>query len=47
MTQILERLRNAWEELNDREKRLVGSLGVIAACFILGFPFASLSYRWQ
>jgi type II secretory pathway component PulM len=38
MNQILERLRNAWEELNDREKRLVGTLGVIAACFILGFP---------
>jgi hypothetical protein len=38
MNQLLERLRTAWEELNDREKRLVGSLGVIAACFILGFP---------
>jgi hypothetical protein len=38
MNQLLERLRNAWDALNDREKRLVGTLAVIAAGFILGFP---------
>ena len=38
MTQLLERLRSAWDALNDREKRLVGVLGVLASCFVLGFP---------
>jgi hypothetical protein len=38
MNQLLERMRNAWDALNDREKRLVGALIVVFAGFILGFP---------
>jgi type II secretory pathway component PulM len=38
MNQLLERLRGAWEALNDREKSLVGALGLLLALFVLGFP---------
>jgi hypothetical protein len=38
MGQLLERMRTAWEALNDREKGLVAMLAVVAAVFVLGFP---------
>jgi hypothetical protein len=38
MTQLLERMRSAWEALNDREKSLVAVLGLVFAIFVLGFP---------
>ncbi|MGD8859808.1 MAG: type II secretion system protein GspM [Myxococcales bacterium] len=38
MDALLDRLRQAWENLNDRERRMVAVLGVLLAAFILGFP---------
>jgi type II secretory pathway component PulM len=38
INQWLDRVRGAWDDLNDRERRLVAALGVAAAVFILGFP---------
>jgi hypothetical protein len=38
MTSLLDRLRGAWDDLNDRERRLVSVLGAIAVAFVLGFP---------
>jgi hypothetical protein len=38
MTQWLEQLRGMWDDLNDREKRLVGALAVVLAAGILAFP---------
>jgi type II secretory pathway component PulM len=38
MTGLLDRMRGAWDDLNDRERRLVGTMGVAAAVFLLGFP---------
>src|ERR1051326_5426685 len=38
MRDFLDRLRGAWDELNDREKRLVGALGIVLAAFVLGLP---------
>jgi hypothetical protein len=38
MTGLLERIRGAWDDLNDRERRLVGTLAVAGAIFLLGFP---------
>jgi type II secretory pathway component PulM len=35
---LLERLRETWEALNDRERLLVGGLGAVMAVFLLGFP---------
>jgi hypothetical protein len=35
---LLERLRETWEALNERERLLVGGLGAVAAVFLLGFP---------
>jgi hypothetical protein len=34
----LERLRETWEGLNDRERMLVGGLGLLLCMFLLGFP---------
>jgi hypothetical protein len=34
----LERLRETWEGLNDRERMLVGGLGLLFCMFLLGFP---------
>lgn len=38
MDELLERLRLFWDGLNDRERRLVGALGIIVAAFALCFP---------
>jgi hypothetical protein len=38
MTRWFDRMRGAWDDLNDRERRLVGTLGVALAVFLLGFP---------
>jgi len=38
MTRLLDRLRGAWDDLNDRERRLVGALGTVLIAFVLGFP---------
>jgi type II secretory pathway component PulM len=38
MSQLLDRLRGIWDELNDREQRMVGALAVLAAICILAFP---------
>lgn len=38
MIALLERLRETWEALNERERLLVGGLGAVAAVFLLGFP---------
>jgi hypothetical protein len=38
MNSLLDRLRGAWDDLNDRERRLVSVLGAIAVAFVLGFP---------
>lgn len=38
MTALFERLRDTWERLNERERMLVGGLGVVLAVFLLGFP---------
>jgi type II secretory pathway component PulM len=38
MNELLERLRGIWEGLNDREKRMVVVLGVIAAGGLLALP---------
>jgi hypothetical protein len=38
INQWLDRVRGAWDDLNDRERRLVGVLAVAAAVFVLGFP---------
>jgi hypothetical protein len=35
---LLDRLRETWEALNERERLLVGGLGAVAAVFLLGFP---------
>jgi len=35
---LLERLRETWEALNERERMLVGGLGAVLALFLLGFP---------
>jgi type II secretory pathway component PulM len=34
----LERLRETWEGFNDRERMLVGGLGLLLCMFLLGFP---------
>jgi DNA helicase IV len=34
----LERLRETWEGFNDRERMLVGGLGLLLCAFLLGFP---------
>jgi DNA helicase IV len=33
-----ERLRETWEGFNDRERMLVGGLGLLLCAFLLGFP---------
>src|ERR1051326_9132923 len=38
MRDFLDRLRGAWDELNDREKRLVGAPGIVLGLFVLGLP---------
>jgi type II secretory pathway component PulM len=38
MTRLLDRLRGAWDDLNDRERRLLSVLGAVAVAFVLGFP---------
>jgi len=38
MTDLLEGLRSRWAALNDRERRLLGMLGAVAAAFMLAFP---------
>jgi hypothetical protein len=38
MDALLDRVREAWENLNDRERRMVAFLGVLLVVFILGFP---------
>jgi hypothetical protein len=38
MMGLLDRIRGAWDDLNDRERRLVGTLAVAGAVFLLGFP---------
>jgi hypothetical protein len=38
MNGVLDRMRQSWEDLNDRERRLLLALGVGVAVFLLGFP---------
>lgn len=38
MSEWLEQLRGMWDDLNDREKRLVAALGVVLVGGILAFP---------
>ena len=38
MRDLLERLRNVWEGLNERERRLFAVLGALFSAFLLGFP---------
>lgn len=38
MNGLLDRVRGAWDDLNDRERRLVTVLAAVAVAFILGFP---------
>jgi type II secretory pathway component PulM len=38
MSQLLDRLREIWDELNDREQRMVGALGALAAICLVTFP---------
>lgn len=38
MNRLLDRLRAIWDDLNDRERRLFGTLGVVLVAFVLGFP---------
>ncbi len=38
MNALLERARGMWDDLNDREKRMVAVLGVVATVCVLGFP---------
>lgn len=35
---FLDRMRSAWDDLNDRERRMVLALGVLGGVFLLGFP---------
>ena len=34
----LDRMRAAWDDLNDRERRMLGMLAAVAVAFVLGFP---------
>lgn len=38
MIGLLDRIRQTWEDFNDRERRLLTALGVAFAMFVLGFP---------
>lgn len=38
MNRLLDRIRLKWDDLNDRERRLLSVLGVAFAAFLLGFP---------
>lgn len=38
MRSALERMRETWEGFNDRERMLVGGLGLLLCAFLLGFP---------
>ena len=38
MEALLDRMRESWEGLNDRERRMVAALGFLLAVFVLGFP---------
>ena len=38
MNNLLDRLRGAWDDLNDRERRLLSALGAVAVAVVLGFP---------
>jgi hypothetical protein len=38
MNELIERVRGIWDQLNDREKRMVAALGVVAAICVLGLP---------
>ncbi|MDD9933455.1 MAG: type II secretion system protein GspM [Myxococcales bacterium] len=38
MANPLDRMRDSWDGLNDRERTMIGLLGVILAVFVLGFP---------
>jgi hypothetical protein len=38
MNRLIDRLRGFWDDLNDRERRMVGALGALFVAFVLGFP---------
>ncbi|MDH5673463.1 MAG: type II secretion system protein M [Myxococcales bacterium] len=38
MNELLLKLREQWDGLNDRERRLLAICGVVVAVFVLGFP---------
>jgi len=38
VNRLLDRLRGIWDDLNDRERRLFGTLGAVLVAFVLGFP---------
>lgn len=38
MQNLLDRMRDAWDGLNDRERTMIGLLGVIFGVIILGLP---------
>lgn len=38
MQDLLDRLRRSWDGLNDRERTMIGALGVIFGLIILGLP---------
>lgn len=38
MSRLLDRMRGAWDDLNDRERRLVSALAAVMVAFVLGFP---------
>jgi hypothetical protein len=38
MNRLLDRLRSTWDDLNDRERRMVAVLAAVFVAFVLGFP---------
>lgn len=45
LREMIERLRTVWDELNDREKRMVGLLGLLFASCLIAYPLFMIAHK--